>query len=131
VSSLNLIRDVKKIPYYHCSLNLNFQGKTWNKIGLKINLKLSHYTPRRRLGEGRNSSYSFSTSALEAGEWSSSRPSRALAPGKVPPVLIVLEAGWAPEPVWTQRLEKKSFRHCWGSNLDHPVVQSAARHYTD
>jgi hypothetical protein len=29
--------------------------------------------------------------------------------GKDPPVPIVQEAGWAPEPVWTQRLEEKSF----------------------
>jgi hypothetical protein len=28
-------------------------------------LKLSHYTPRRRLGERRYSSYSFSTSAVD------------------------------------------------------------------
>jgi hypothetical protein len=28
--------------------------------------------------------------------------------GKDPPVPIVQEAGWAPEPVWTQRLEEKS-----------------------
>jgi hypothetical protein len=27
----------------------------------------------------------------------------------LPPVPIVQEAGWAPEPVWTQRLEDKSF----------------------
>jgi hypothetical protein len=33
-----------------------------------------------------------------------SRPDRAL-----PPVPIVQEAGWDPEPVWTQRLEEKSF----------------------
>jgi hypothetical protein len=33
-----------------------------------------------------------------------SRPSRA-----VPPVPIVQEAEWAPEPVWTQRLDEKSF----------------------
>jgi hypothetical protein len=26
-----------------------------------------------------------------------------------PPTPIVQEAGWAPEPVWTQRLEEKSF----------------------
>jgi hypothetical protein len=38
------------------------------------------------------------------GEWSTSRPGRALHPGKGPPVPIVQEAGWAPEPVWTQRL---------------------------
>jgi hypothetical protein len=48
---------------------------------LKARLKLSHYTPRRRLGERRYSS-SFSTSALEGGEWSASRPGRDLAPGK-------------------------------------------------
>jgi hypothetical protein len=53
--------------------------------------------------------YSFTTSALDGGEWSASRPSCALDPGKVPPVLIVQEAGWTPEPVWTQRLEEKSF----------------------
>jgi hypothetical protein len=29
--------------------------------------------------------------------------------GKGPPVPIVQEAGWVPEPVWTQRLEEKSF----------------------
>jgi hypothetical protein len=35
--------------------------------------------------------------------------SAALLPlGKGPPVPIVQEAGWAPEPVWTQRLEEKS-----------------------
>jgi hypothetical protein len=39
-------------------------------------------------------------------EWSASRPARALHPGKGPPVHIVQEAGWAPEPVWTQRLEE-------------------------
>jgi hypothetical protein len=33
-------------------------------------LKLSHYTPRRRKGEKRYSSCSFSTSALRGGEWS-------------------------------------------------------------
>jgi hypothetical protein len=43
------------------------------------------------------------------GEWSASRPGRALPPVKEPPVLIGQEAGWAPEPVWTQRLEEKSF----------------------
>jgi hypothetical protein len=56
-------------------------------------------------GEG-YSSYSFTTSALDGGEWSASRHSRALPPGEGPPVPIVQEAGWAPEPVWTQRLEE-------------------------
>jgi hypothetical protein len=30
--------------------------------------------------------------------------------GKRPQVPIEQEAGWAPEPIWTQRLEEKSFR---------------------
>jgi hypothetical protein len=55
------------------------------------------------------SSYSFLTSALDGGEWSGSRLGRALPPGKGPPVPIVQEAGWAPETVWTQRIEEKSF----------------------
>jgi hypothetical protein len=55
-------------------------------------------------GKRRYSSYSFSTSALDEGEWSASPPGRALAP-----VPTVQEAGWVPEPVWTQRLEEKFF----------------------
>jgi hypothetical protein len=54
------------------------------------------------LSDRRYSSYSFLTSALEGGEWSASRPGRALPRGKEPPVPTVQEAGWAPEPVWTQ-----------------------------
>jgi hypothetical protein len=61
-------------------------------------VKQSRYTPWRRLGERRYSSYSFSTSALDGGEWSASRPGRSLPQGKGPPVPIVQEAGWAPEP---------------------------------
>jgi hypothetical protein len=59
------------------------------------------------LGDRRYSSYSFLTWAVEGGEWSASRPGRALPPGKEPPAPTVQEAGWAPEPVWTQRLEEK------------------------
>jgi hypothetical protein len=94
-------------------------------------LKLTHYTLRRHCGEKTYSSYSFLTSALDSGEWSTSHPGRALAPGKGSPVPTVQEAGWAPEPVWTQRLKKKSFCLCWGLNLDRPVVQPVAKHYTD
>jgi hypothetical protein len=36
-------------------------------------------------------------------------PAALLPPGKGPLVPIVQEAGWASEPVWTQRLEEKSF----------------------
>jgi hypothetical protein len=50
-------------------------------------------------GEKIYSSYSFSTSALDGGEWSSSRPCRALAPGKGTPIPTVQKAGWIAEPV--------------------------------
>jgi hypothetical protein len=54
-------------------------------------------------------------------------PGRALPPGKGFSVPIVQETGWAPEPVWTQRLEEKSF----ASAGDRTWIQSAVRHYTD
>jgi hypothetical protein len=41
------------------------------------------------------------------------------------PVLIVQEAGWAPEPVWTQRIEKKYFASAGDRTA---VVQSVVRH---
>jgi hypothetical protein len=75
--------------------------------------------------------FSTSSSTLDWGEWLASSPGRYLPPGKRLPVPIVQEAGWAPEPVWTQRLEEKSFCLCRGSNLDRPVIQSVVRHYTD
>jgi hypothetical protein len=62
------------------------------------------------------------------GEWSASCPGRALPPGKGPPVPTVHEAGWAPEPVWTQGLEEKSSALVGGRN---PIVQPVDRHYTD
>jgi hypothetical protein len=52
------------------------------------------------------SSYSFTTSTLDRDQWSASGPGHALSPEKGPPVPIGLEAGWAPQPVWTQRLEE-------------------------
>jgi hypothetical protein len=62
-------------------------------MGYSQKLKLSHYTPWRRLGEKRYSSYSVLTSALDGGEWSASRPGCALAPGKGPPSTHST-AGW-------------------------------------
>jgi hypothetical protein len=62
------------------------------------------------------------------GEWSASCLGRALHPMKGPPVTIVQESGWAPEPIWTQRLEEKSSASVGDRT---PVVQSVVRHYTD
>jgi hypothetical protein len=58
-------------------------------------------------------------------------PAALYPPEKGPPVPIVQEAGWVPEPVWTQRLDEKLFRLCPGLKLDRPVVQPVARQYTD
>jgi hypothetical protein len=62
------------------------------------------------------SSYSFTTSTLDGGEWSASSQAR-ISFGKGSPVPIVQEAGWAPEPVWT----RKNLLPLPGSNLDRPV----------
>jgi hypothetical protein len=56
-------------------------------------------------------------------------PAALLPLGKEPPVPIVQEAGWAPEPVWTEGRGEISCL-CRGSNLDRPVVQPVVRHYT-
>jgi hypothetical protein len=66
--------------------------------------------------------------ALDGGEWSASRPGHALPPWKGPPVPTGYEAGWAPEPVWKQRLEEKSSASVGDRT---PVVQSVVGHYTD
>jgi hypothetical protein len=73
-------------------------------------------------GDGRYRSYSFLISAPDGGEWSASRSGRAL-----PPVPIGKEAEWAPEPVWTQRLEEKSSVSVGDRT---PVVQAVVRHCT-
>jgi hypothetical protein len=54
-------------------------------------------------------------------------PAALLPPGKGPPVPIGQEAGWAPETVWTQRLEEKSFAPA-GERT--PIAQPVVRHYT-
>jgi hypothetical protein len=65
---------------------------------------------------------------LERDEWSVAQYSHTLAPWKRPQVPIVLEAGWVPELVCSQRVEEESSASVgdWTS-----VVQSVVKHYTD
>jgi hypothetical protein len=78
-------------------------------LSVKVKVKQSLYTPWKRLEGEIKLLLIHDLGTRWGGEWSASRPGRALPPGKGPPVPIVQEAGWAPEPVWTQRLEEKSF----------------------
>jgi hypothetical protein len=48
-------------------------------------------------------------------------PAALLPPGKGPPVSIVQEAGWAPQPDWTQRLEEKSFAPAGEKNMIYKI----------
>jgi hypothetical protein len=55
----------------------------------------------------------------------------ALTPGQRTPVHIVQEAGWTPQPVWTQRLEEKSFVSAWDrTKLAGRPVRSQIRMWT-
>jgi hypothetical protein len=78
-------------------------------------------------GERRYSSYSFSTSALDRGEWSASRPGRALPRGKDPQYPLDRRLG-GPQSRSGHRGKILCPRR--GSNPDRPVVQPVVRHYT-
>jgi hypothetical protein len=104
ISHVSQPSDVNTLQLLECSIVANlFLSLHFHPL-----LFLSKAVPLHAMealgGERRYSSYSFSTSALDGDEWSASRPGRALPHGKGPPDLIVQEAGWAPEPVWTQKL---------------------------
>jgi hypothetical protein len=99
----------------HCAEHRSF-ASTWPARATRFKTGLTYHkskaVPLHAMkvlgGEEIYSTYSFTTT-LDGGEWSASRPGRALAPGQGPPVPIVQEAGWTPEPVWPPRIEEKSF----------------------
>jgi hypothetical protein len=73
------------------------------------------------LGERRYCSYTFLTSALEGGEWSASRPGRALPLGKEPPVTHCT-GGWVgPRAGLDAEVRGKILCLCRGLNSIHPV----------
>jgi hypothetical protein len=75
-------------------------------------------------GERRYSSYSFTTPALDGVSGQHHAPTALYPRGKAPPVPIVQEAGWAPEPVWTKRIEEKS---CAPAGDRTPIAQKEVR----
>jgi hypothetical protein len=78
-----------------------------------IELKPSHCTPRRHLGEGRYTSCTFLTSALDGGEWSASRPSRALALGCLRNTPSSYRVWWQSETLFeTKRGDDKHDINC-------------------
>jgi hypothetical protein len=81
-------------------------------------------------GERRYSFYSFLTSALDGGEWSVSRPGRALPRGKDPRYPLYRTEG-GPQSRSGHRGYRKILCPCRGSNPDRTVIQSVVRHYTD
>jgi hypothetical protein len=92
----------------------------------KVKVKQSRYTPWRRLGERRYSSYSFTTSALDRGQWWALRPGRAFTPG------THCTGGWVgPRAGLDTEDRGKILFPCRGSNPDRQVVQPVVRHYTD
>jgi hypothetical protein len=107
---------------------LSFRGSGGKYKCVKV--KQSRYTPWRRLGERRNSSYSFSTSALGEGEWSASRHGRAFTPGERTPGTH-WTGGWVgPRAGLDTEVTGKILCPCRGSNPDRLVVQSVFWHYT-
>jgi hypothetical protein len=105
------------------------RGEVCYPIGSE-HVKQSRYTPWRRLGERRYSSYSFPTSALDEGEWSASRPGRAFTPGERTPGTHCT-GGWVgPRAGLDTEVKGKILCPCRGSNPGRPVVQPVVRHYT-
>jgi hypothetical protein len=81
-------------------------------------------------GERRYSSYSFSTWALDGGEWSASRPGRAFIPGERTSGTHYT-GGWVgPRAGLDTEARGKIICTRRGSNPDRPIVQPIVKHYT-
>jgi hypothetical protein len=98
-------------------------------IQLSKKLKLSHYTTRWRLGGRRYSSYSFLTWVLDAVSGQRHAPAALYPRGKDPQYPLHRMLG-GPHSRSGSRVRRKLLCLCRGSNLDRPLVQSIARHYT-
>jgi hypothetical protein len=106
-------------------------GGLTGRYGNRQPKSLSSPTTRHECswGERSYSYYSFSTSAPDGGEWSASRPCLDLAPEKGTPPGYHCTGGWVGPRA--AEVRGKILCLCRESNLDLPVVQPVARHYTD
>jgi hypothetical protein len=96
----------------------------------KKKVKQSRYTPWRRLEERKYISYSFTTSALDGGERSASRPGRTFKPGERTPGTH-WTGGWVgPRAGLDTEARGKILCPLRESNSDRPVVQPVVRLYT-
>jgi hypothetical protein len=103
----------KALHYKHLTLPPEFNHKV-KKV------KLSRYTPWRHMGERRYSSYSYLTSALDGGEWSASRPGRAILGERTPGTHWI--GGWVgPRAGLDAGARRKILCPCRGSNPDRPA----------
>jgi hypothetical protein len=94
-------------------------------------LKLSHYMPWRRL-EGEEVQLLLNIDLSTRWGWGVSiMPWPSFSPGEKTPGSHCTGEWVGPRAGLHTEARKKSFHLCWGSNLDRPVVQSLARHYTD
>jgi hypothetical protein len=93
-------------------------------------VKLSRYTPWRRMGERRHSSYSYLTSATRWGWVVSVTPRPRFTPGERTPDTHWV-GGWVGLTAGLDAgARRKILCPCRGSNFDHPIVQPVVRHYT-
>jgi hypothetical protein len=119
-----LLKDLEVIELQTCLTEITFIS-SYQRFQVKV--KLSRYTPRWHVGSEEVYLLLFLVLGTRR-EWGiGSTPWPPFIPGE-PRVPIVQEAGWAPEPVWTQRQEEKSSAHVGDRT---PALQSVASHYTD
>jgi hypothetical protein len=85
----------------------------------------------KALGGSKYSSYSFSTSALDAGSGQRHAPDALYPRGMNAQYPLYRRLGGPQSRSGHRGYRKNPFRLCRGSNLDRPVVQPVARHYTD
>jgi hypothetical protein len=116
----------KRTPFdYFCSSRMINLRHTLIHIGKRLSDPATRYGGA--WGERRYSSYSFLTSTLDGGEWSASRPGRALPRGKNSGTHCT--GGWVGRP--RAGLDAEARRKIPVSVGDRtPVVQSVVRHYT-